>query len=107
MIAITAERVRLLRDHTGRGMGECRRAMEMASRTEFGGDVVLAIAYIEVNSRAIAVKGDRHAYMLRCAGPEAERLRGLYPALDAAFPRSGGDTVAAPITSPNSGSEPA
>lgn len=79
--------LKILREHTGLGMFDCRRAMEMALTPEFGGDVMLAVAYIDENAIAVAYKGDRHTVVLGKAGPVADRLRARYPALDAAFPK--------------------
>lgn len=83
----TAEQVKLLREHTGLGLMDCKRAFDLAQGPDFGGDVVLAAAYVDRNKLAIFIKGDRYAAMLRRAAPFAEDLRARIPALDATFPK--------------------
>lgn len=86
-VPYTAEQMKLLREHTGLGLMDCKRAFDLAQTPDFGGDVVLAAAYIDRNQLAIFIKGDRYTAMLRRAGPFADDLRARIPALDAAFPK--------------------
>lgn len=58
----------------------------MAEEPDFGGDVVLAVAFQEANAFAIHAKGDRRAWNLAKARGIAEGMRERNPVIDAAFP---------------------
>ncbi len=81
-VDITAENVKFLRDQTGFGLMQCREAMDHAMTDEFGGDVVLGIAYIHVGGFTTG-----HGNRLRKAVSHAEYLRERHPDLDARFPK--------------------
>ncbi len=82
----SAEQCHLLREVAEISLPEARRALLLAQEPEFGGDVVLAVAYIHAASLAMNVRGDRHAWNLNIARERAPGLREWLPALDAAFP---------------------
>lgn len=86
---LTADNVRLVRDLTGHGIMDARRVIELAGTDEFGGDVVLAVAYVDASQLAIMVHGDRHAWNMAAALKRVDGLRERCPGLDAAFPRPG------------------
>lgn len=83
---LTADEVKALREMVGLGMMDCKRILLLARTEEFGGDVPLAFAYVDSNSNAVHVKGDRHAFMLSRARARVESIRERFPALDAAYP---------------------
>lgn len=86
------EKVRLLRDLTGFGIMDCRRAFSTAEA--FGGDVVAALAAIDRNGLAIVVRGDRDAWAASGAPEHAARWRASMPGLDEAFPLPSGPAPA-------------
>jgi hypothetical protein len=86
---LTAENVRLVRDLTGMGMMDAKKAVELAGGDDFAGDVVLAIGYVHASGLAINVGNDRHGWNLMKGAEYAERFRREIPELDAAFPKPG------------------
>jgi len=86
---MTGDNVRLVRDLTGHGIMDAKRVIELAGTEEFGGDVVLAVAYVNASQYAIMVHGDRHAWNMAKALERVDGLRERCPELDAAFPRTG------------------
>lgn len=78
--------VRLVRDLTGMGIMDAKRAVNLAAADDFAGDVVLAVGYVYASGLAVMVPRGRHAWNLAKGAEVAERLRREHPELDAAFP---------------------
>jgi hypothetical protein len=68
-----------LRDLTGMGLMDCSKALRLSEDPEFGGDVVLAVCYVNAAGFAVNVRGDRHAYNLSMARSRAPGDAGAQP----------------------------
>lgn len=91
MAAYTADDVRKLRDLTGMGMEQCKRAFEMAAdpTKEFDGDVIWAACTVDAAGLAIHVKGGpgaREQWNVRHGAAKAEALRERDPSVDVNYP---------------------
>jgi len=86
MTGTLADRCRLIREHAGIGLMEAKRALILAEESDFAGDVILAVAYLDAAGFAVHVKGDRHAWNLDRARERTAGLRERHPELDEAFP---------------------
>jgi len=82
-----AGNVRLVRDLSGIGMMDAKRAILLAGTEEFRGDVLLAVAYVGASGCAVMVHGDRHKWNMARARSTVEGLRERLPELVAAFPQ--------------------
>ena len=67
---MTADDVRKLRDVTGAGLPDCKRALERS-----GGDLPLAAGYLRMDGLAVHIRGDRAAWEDAGAQKWAEQYR--------------------------------
>ncbi len=80
------EKHRLIAKTYGLSFMQRQDALDLAETEEFGGDVVLAIAYLGDRGRAsqMFASGQRHA--IEAARERAAVIRAKFPDLDTAFP---------------------
>ena len=95
MTVTDADGIRRLRDLTGFGMPDCRRAFETADAC--GGDVLVALAVLHRAGTAIHRKDDRDAWNLGGAAAQANRWRAAIPGLKEAFPPRAAGAPATPL----------
>lgn len=75
-IEFNAQGVRTLRDASGHGIQMVCKAFELArDDARFGGDTVLALAFLDRMGLAIMIHGDKEAWALDIAQDLAERMR--------------------------------
>lgn len=85
MVMTDPDAIRRLRDLTGFGLTDCRRAFETSEAC--GGDVLVALAVLHRAGIAIQHRGDRDAWNRSGAAAQAEVWRAVIDGLDDAFPR--------------------